>query len=362
MMPDPREAYPRIAKLAGLGRSDELAAELAALDVPPEEAARQLRSQHLSGLVLATLGERRAGAPVAVVDALERLRPPQLVGTAELLRGLSEVRDVLAAAGIPMLLLKGLAFAERLYGAVERRPQYDLDLLVRARQRRRAASVIRRMGLRRIEHDFHSETFVRGALKVDVHGWLRRAPAYRIDEDELWASAVGIRLGPLEVETLSDEFNVVLLALAAFEDLGQGAGRLKQLLDLYLLLRAIDGETDWAGFFTRRDGENVGAIVANVIGLVAALFESDGELPELEATLAQRRPPPRVSRGLALELAFAPRKRPASFDWFAAVYPGSVAHYLAWFWLTGFPANLARFDARRLGANLRTALRRDTDS
>ena len=44
----------------------------------------------------------------------------------------------------------------------------------------------------------------------------------------------------------------------------------------------------------------------------------------------------------ALALLAAPPKADASMVWFGRVYPGSLAHWLAWFWWGGFPANLGR--------------------
>jgi hypothetical protein len=59
------------------------------------------------------------------------------------------------------------------------------------------------------------------------------------------------------------------------------------------------------------------------------------------------------SRTEALGLLLAPRKDPANLAWFRAIYPGSFALYLGWFWAGGFPANV-RDPAR---ASLRDAIR-----
>ena len=165
---------------------------------------------------------------------------------------------------------------------------------------------------------------------------------YRIDEDAVWQSAKSVRLDPIDVVTLSDEFTLVLLGVSCFEDLGQGMAKLKQLLDLFLFLRQMDASLDWQAFLAARARERIDAIVAHVFGLVMLLFEGEADLPRLKSALARRQDRGVApTRELALTLVSAPRKHPASLSWFAQIYPGSLAHYLAWFWVAGFPDNVA---------------------
>jgi len=133
--------------------------------------------------------------------------------------------------------------------------------------------------------------------------------------------------------------------------------KLKQLLDVYLLLRELDEGFDWDEFFDGRARENLTGVTGTVLALVVALFEGTGELPRLVAALGRRgRPCDDAQQRLALDLAFAPRKCPESLAWFKEVYPGTFWHYLLWFWLGGFPANLR--GVSRIGAALRVALER----
>jgi hypothetical protein len=299
-----------------------------------------------------------------VRSALDAVRPLQVATPDEQLRGFDQVRRRLEAAGMPVLLLKGRYLGERLYGAAAtRRPQFDVDVLVRARHHRAAARALVASGFRRTTYDLHATTFARGALKIDLHRYLRWAPAYRIDENAIWQSALTVRVGNVEARTLTDEYTLLFLVLAAFEDLGQGMTRLKQLLDVYLLLRELDEGFDWDEFFDGRARENLSGVTGTVLALVVALFEGAAELPRLVAALGRRgRPCDDAQQRLALDLAFAPRKCPESLAWFKQVYPGTFWHYLLWFWLGGFPANLR--EVSRAGAALGVALgrRRSTGS
>ena len=335
--------YVRAARLAALSRSDELAAELRGLGAPAGEIAATLRAHHLSALVRSVLGKCAPGdvAP-GLVAALDAVRPVPGVTHTELHDGFDRVRRRLESAGIPVLLLKGQALGCRLYTMPAARPQYDVDVLVRADQHAAAGRALSADGFTRAAYDLHSVTFTDGGLKIDLHGCLRKAPAYRIDEGAIWASARPIRLGDLDAMTLSDEHTLLLLVLSAFEDLGQGATKLKQLLDLYLLQRELEPSFDWEAFFDRRRRENLAGVVAGVMAIVVALFEAGAELPRLAASLGLRGEPVHAdARALALALTFAPPKSPASLQWFKRLYPGSLMRYLASFWLAGFPVEPA---------------------
>ena len=350
--------YPRIARHAALRESAGLADALADANGPVTAAAAVIRYHHLTHLVLSTIDEAglRPRVSPALVSAIEAVQPVQTLSVDALLRGFEDVRDALDAAGVRVMLLKGLYFAERLYGGYARRPQFDLDILVRAHDRRAAARALVRAGFTRRAYDLHSQTFVRDQLKIDVHGWLRRAPAYRIDEAAVWTSARTVRVGGLDVVTLSDEYTLTLLGLASFEDLGQGMVRLKQLLDMFLLVRQVDATFDWRGFFDRRAAEGVDGVLATVLALVLSVFEGEQDASQLAAALdARSHLVTASSRGEVLDLVFAPRKHPANLVWFGRVYPGSLARYLAVFWTAGFPANLRQLHAARLRALLRAA-------
>lgn len=346
-----RSAYVRVARHAGLRQAEALVQALLELEGAPEAIAATLRAHQLVGLVVHALpeGELERRLPAATARAI-RERAVPVTPVATLVHGFEEARVALAAAGIELRVLKGFVLAERLYGGLAARPQHDLDLLVRRRAFGRARAVLRRLGFDGGSRDLHSRTLSRGPLKIDLHWCLRWAPAFRIDEARVWAAPETVKTAGISFETLSDEWTLVLLALGAFEDLGQGMAKLKQLLDLYLYLRRVDGQRDWAAFFAARETENLGTITATVFALTLALFEAQGELPRLAAAL----PPAAASR--ALDLVFAPRKSPESLRWFADVYPGSLAHYLAWFWLAGFPANLRNTGAARPLASLKLAL------
>ena len=334
--------YVDVARLAALKNAEALAAAIDALGEPPDRIAATLRAHHIASLVRASLDCAPQPARFApIYDAIDRLRQLPFLTAAECVSGFDEVRSHLDAHGVDVLLLKGLYFAERLYGGSQWRPQFDVDVLIHSSTRRQTFRALLAAGFTRTAYDLHSATFTREHVKVDVHGWLRRAPAYRIDEAAIWNSARTVRVGGVEARTLSDEFALVMLVLSTFEDLGQGLTRLKQLLDAYLLIRSMDASTDWSAFFERRSRENISPIALVILDLLVRLFRIGDDAPRLAHALeARRRSIPELSRPELLALVFAARKNAANMAWFRGIYPGSVARYLLSFWVGGFPANL----------------------
>jgi Uncharacterised nucleotidyltransferase len=355
----PLSPYVRIARAAALGQPRELADTLAAIDAGAEAIVGTLGRHTLIRLVLNTLpaDEARARLAPALAASLEEWRARHWMPCDTLVRHFERVRDTLDAERVPVLLLKGFYFGHRFYGGLERRPQHDIDLLVPEKDFRRALRALARAGHKRHSYDLHSRTLCHGDCKVDLHRCLRRAPAFSLDAAAPWCSAIDVDLGRLTARTLSDEWTLVFLVLAVFEDLGQGTAKLKQVLDLYLLLRAVDAAFDWDGFFAARDREALGGVSVNVLTVVTTLFEAAGEWPRLAAALdARSRLVDRDSCEGARALAFAGRKDEASLAWFARVYPGSLALYLAQFWYGGFPDNLAQLSWGRVRSGVRLTL------
>ena len=108
----------------------------------------------------------------------------------------------LAAAGVAATLLKGLAYERTLYPQTGARPTSDIDLLVRARDRRAAFDVLDRLGFEPRgaapgfdEPDYHEVAWNRGGVEVDLH--LALAPYARcaIDYEAVWRDVRPLDLG-----------------------------------------------------------------------------------------------------------------------------------------------------------------------
>lgn len=346
------DLYARIARHAGLGKRQLLLEALSAVDGEPGEIAETLRRHHLLGLVCEIATTNRDGRPLPdVVSALTARRTAPRVSVEDLVRAYREIDAALAARRVPMMLLKGFYFADRLYGGLDRRPQYDIDLLVRRGDLGAALEVFARLGFARKSKDFHSRTLARGPVYVDLHHSPRRSPAYRFDEAAVWRRAREARAGGLAFRTLCDEDYVTMLAVSLLEDVGFGKGHLKQALDLYLLLREMDTREGWEEYFLSLPPAFVG-VGTNVLALVVDVFDARGDLGGLQSSIDRRRDVIRhTDREAALRLFFATHGSVENMLWFRRIYPGSVLYYRVRFWLRTFPGNLRNFDADWLRRN-----------
>ena len=350
--------YVTIARFAASRERHNLVAVLSALEAPGDEIVAVLRRHTLIWQTLVALGDGDEfhALPASLRDALEPWRRRRWPSPARLLSVYSQAAWVFRTAGGRVLVVKGFHFGERLYGGPERRPQFDVDLLVRARDFKRASRTLQASGFERHGYDAHSRTLRFDGVKLDLHHGLARAPAFSADEQSWWKSAVSGQTGGVTYQTLSDEWALVQLLHATYEDVGQGMARLRQLVDLFLLVRELDRTLDWTRFFETRRAESFDVVAVNVLALLTALFGAARDWPRLTAALEARSAViTSDSIEKATPLVFAGRKQTANFQWFASLYPGSLAAYLAWFWFHGFPSNVTGLTASRLIASVRLA-------
>jgi hypothetical protein len=135
--------------------------------------------------------------------------------------------------------------------------------------------------------------------------------------------------------------DVTFLALSLIHDLEAGRGKLKHLLDLYLLLRRVDRTLDWGRFIDDRRRERIERVVLTALGLVLQLFDAGaalhGAAGALSTELALKARP---RDGLAADLLSRRRQDPRSRFWFAGLSPDGRLRYLAW-WAATVPFRYA---------------------
>jgi hypothetical protein len=193
-------------RLVSLLAAVEQPARAAAL--PSDDALIEVARRHrLSALLSAT-----SGATLPDVLAVP-FRRDRLVTTARNLAFAhlaEECLRALAAARIDVLVLKGIAYESLLYRAVGVRPTADIDLLVRADDRRRAFAVLDRIGFEPRaaapgfdDPDYHEVAWTRRDGEVDLHLALAPPARCRIDYDAVWRDAQPVTVGSREALTLS---------------------------------------------------------------------------------------------------------------------------------------------------------------
>jgi hypothetical protein len=322
-------------------------ATLDRLHEPIDCVATSLQRHQVGELAIRAATAHEPGSPTAaaVADALDLARWAPPFDARLLLDAFVELQEVLTAAGVPVLILKGAVLGQRLYGGLDRRPQYDLDLLVGRASARTARRVMLKAGYRMERRYQHAATLLRPPVEVDLHWALRSAPVYAIDHLRVWEDAVAIVLDGVPARTLSDEYLLLLLSSSLVEDAGLGVARLKQLCDLWLLVRELDGQFDWAAWFHARRPERLESVAANGLALTLEVLDARDDAPRLCDALEDRSDLLRIQgRDHARSLVSSPPGRAANSAWFDSVYPGSPFMYRVHSLLAGLPASIS--DAR----------------
>ena len=352
--------YVQIAKHVGLNQTRQLLDRLRELDRPGNRAAADvLRRHHLIDLIFAMVPAeaQETALSSAFLDRLRSKRPSQRAPLEELLIAYDEMAAAYGRNGVPFLLLKGFYFADRLYGGLGRRPQQDLDILVRREDFEKGLQTLTDLGFLPSDQCLHATTVERGRIKIDVHWCLRNRPAFRLDEGRIWARAREYTIVQRRFETLSDDDTIVLLSLSLFEDIGWGKGKIKQVLDLYLLLRSIDSNMDWSRFLADRKQENLLAVCTSILALTIEIFHAKDEIVNLHEALAEHRSMVRHSRSVCvLELFERPKGHIENEIWFWRIYPGSLLYYCLWYWQRDFAGNLRKSSFDTLRASVRVAI------
>jgi len=211
--------------LAGLGDADAAARALAQLHgkLPWAEVVAELQRLRLAPLFhfgLHAFPALRAHVPDPVTGTLRRATHAATVRVAQLERACADVVMAATAAGIPVLLLKGLALGTLVYPSAAARPMDDVDLLVIEGDRERLTAILHGWGYRndlRGEEDFYVPGL---AYSIDLHTRLvntTRIPArdglWSVSFEDLWKRSQTVMLGDVPVRTLGPVDTLLHLAM-----------------------------------------------------------------------------------------------------------------------------------------------------
>jgi hypothetical protein len=227
-------------------------------DAEWERLARLAQQLAVAPLLYARLTQSGVAPPPAA--ALASLRTAYLHAAMHNTRTyhfLAEALDALAAAGVPVLLLKGAYLAQHVYGNVALRPMGDIDLVVPEEQLSAAAQALQGIGyamarpLRRVGHgrEHHLPPFLRpGAPCVEVHGassfLLLPRPLPAAELTRMWADARTVTITGRSALALAPEDQVLTLcAHAAFGH--RFVVDLRPFFDIAAVIRQAGATLDW---------------------------------------------------------------------------------------------------------------------
>ncbi len=195
--------------------------------------------------------------PATIEAALSEAYTTTAIRNTALLYELERALAALDRAGVPVLLLKGAALAEAIYGDPALRPMADGDLLVQPADRATAQAALRLAGYEPVGEERHpgdtaryeSQVALRkpGPLptRIELHWSLLDAPYYqaRLPMDWFWAGAEPLRVGDTVAAGLGPTAN--LLYLIVHLVLHHRATGLMWWYDIAELLHVCGRRVDW---------------------------------------------------------------------------------------------------------------------
>lgn len=127
-----------------------------------------------------------------------------------------KILEVFQNQGVPVILIKGILFAEMLYKKLALRVMSDIDLVVKPADFRRAASYLFQLGYscRNPSEDVlpksytHQRNFVKQNIipvSIDLHKQLLFSDRFRINEVKIWQRAIPRRYNGMNFLRLSNE-------------------------------------------------------------------------------------------------------------------------------------------------------------
>jgi hypothetical protein len=268
-----------------------------------------------------------------------------------LVRELMQLSAVFSAAGQEFILLKGAYLATKFLGGIDRRPFFDLDLLVVRDSLPEAMRLLRSRGYVRKSSILFNETlttyfthafdFAKPKVAVDLHWALSANAAQRLDNHAIWAQRQTFALNNRQFFVLSDEYEVVFSLISIFKDVERGTARLKSFVDLYFILSALESRLNWPGFVENRRHERVERIAVNMLALFLDLFDCRDRFPAAAQVVAlERSLIKNVSAEHAADLLEASQGALRNKLWAAGSYECSRFQLSLW-WLVSLPFRIA---------------------
>jgi hypothetical protein len=223
--------------------------------------ARWAETEGVAPLICAKIEELPPHPPIPS-DVITTLRSVRQVCARNNLRWAGELRAIVTAfaiEGIGVVLLKGLALADEVYGNLALRPSGDIDVLVPETDLGKAEAILMRRGYAPVE-TWHSTAWYRAhhhhlaplknnqsGMTVEIHRhivpprWTKRLPVADLHARARTASIAGTRVGVLCPEDM-----ILHLAMHLVENVcAVGRARLLLLCDVAQTVKRFGKELSW---------------------------------------------------------------------------------------------------------------------
>ena len=201
--------------------------------------------------------------PAAAADCLQNAYQETAVYAGLMSLELSNVLRMLASMGLPVIVLKGAALGDTLYGNGALRPMTDLDLLLHERDITATIDALHQRGYQsagvevRPGHtlDFENELVVRSpgtpSLAIELHWHLLDSPFYQDHLNERWFWDTAQPAWVAETNALVLGLEASILHLSAHYVLHHRAQGMRWICDIAGLVAISGADLDWQLVFVK---------------------------------------------------------------------------------------------------------------
>lgn len=204
---------------------------------------------------------------------------------------LEEVLRRLTDKGIDVILLKGAALAEAVYGNLALRPMCDFDLLIHKEDVDAALGVLAELGYERgvdfrpdYRYTYRNQIAVYKAdgegTMIEVHWHPIKFVSYQraVPVDWFWQTALPIRIGDSSAKMLGAEAQVLHLCYHIVQHGGCKKVSLRQLYDVAEVIVSCGAQLDWDRLLVQAQAFDLALTVQQVLGRVKE--EWDVQMPD----------------------------------------------------------------------------------
>jgi hypothetical protein len=275
--------------------------------IPWPDVVQLAQTQGVASVLHAALHQTDVPVPEETQQALERAYYQVAADNTLNSKDLRPIVESLSAAGVPVLLVKGVALAETLYRDLAPRPASDFDLVVPPEGLPVCQEILAGLGYVPIEIELapgadlayrSGQVFASGEpsrVPVGLHWHLLDLPHYlcRVPMAWFWENTVKAEITGQPVRILNAEAN--LLYLSAHLALHHRLHGLRWFLDLALLVHQHQGTLDWDKVITAAQAFELLLAVQATLDRLAGCWPSlplDGpraRLHQLNPTRFERR-------------------------------------------------------------------------
>lgn len=234
--------------------------------------------------------------PAETLTTLEQLYISQWATNKRRLPELKKILDVLTAAKLETIVLKGAPFEQRYFKDIGQKSWGDIDILVHGKsQLEQADTILQTHGYTRTSitlfsksfsaNFFHALNYRKENLWIDLHWTIRPHFSWSLDDSRIWGDNQEVNVEGISCRALSDEYTLLTLLLSIFTDIPVGYLRLKTYIDCHAVMVLIENADGWETFFTNRAKEHLLPITVNTLDLVSTYLGLQSSLPRLSRQL-----------------------------------------------------------------------------